>query len=242
MRPAQAVALARKSFPQQMRAPLFSGRELGHETTVVDRRGDGTALVKDKNGKRMLLVASQPLEAKDEQGKLAPVDLSLERTADGIAPVNSRVPFVVDPSSAAKVRFTGMGMGMQLAGAQDQSGKQRTSAIARTAQLADDRVFFANVHSDTDAGIVPLPNGSELFLVARSQRAPERFSLAFDLPAGATLRRAVSDTPVPAGLPRSIEIVKDGKTLAHVSAPIAHDADGRGVPASNEHRRPRRRS
>ncbi len=216
-----ALALARRTFPGQMKSPLYSGTGSSRGTRVIAQHGEGKALVEGKNGKKMLLVSSQPLEAKNEQGKLALVDLSLTRTADEIAPVNSSVPFVVDPTSPAKISFTGLGIGMQLA--DTPNGR---------AQLAEDRVFFADMYTDTDAGILPLPDGSELFLIARSDLAPERFALSFDLPAGATLRRAVSEHPIDGHEPQSIEIRHDGQTVAYVHPPVAHDATGLGVPAT----------
>lgn len=226
-----ALALARRAFPEQLRAPLFSGKGAGG-MRVIAGRGRGRSLVTDRAGRKLLLVASHPLEAKTADGKLAPVDLSLKQSPAGMGPVNSRAPFVVDPSSAARVSFTGRGIGMRVAAARSIAGARRVPARIRAAQLSDGRVFFANVQTDTDAAVSALPNGSELFLVARSERAPQLFSAALDLPAGATLRRAVSDTPLPAGVPRSIEIVKNKQTLGYVSAPIASDGDGRRVPVS----------
>ncbi len=227
----EALTLARKTFPEQANPTLFSGSKLDGEAKVVAQHGNGMALVKGKNGKNALLVSSHPLEAKNDKGKLAPVDLSLQHTPAGIAPANSAVPFVADPTSPAKVRFTGLGIDMAVAGAPDRSGR-RMSARSTEAQVSDGSAFYANVLPDTDAGILPLPYGTELYLIARSEDAPERFALAFDLPSGATLRRTQTDDPIPGIEPQTIEIVKDGKSLAYVSTPIAHDSDGRAVPAT----------
>ena len=99
-------------------------------------------------------------------------------------------------------------------------------------QTASDRAFFASVLEDTDVGVIPLPNGAELFVVARSPRAPERFVLDVELPDGARLRQAIARDPIPNDPPKSLEIVRGEETLGYIHPPIAIDADGEAVPAT----------
>ena len=81
-----------------------------------------------------------------------------------MGPKNSLAPFGVDPISAAKLSFPGKGVSVSVRGGE-----------RRSVQTASDRAFFANVLEDTDVGVIPLPDGAELFVVARSPQAPERF-------------------------------------------------------------------
>lgn len=226
-----ALALARKTFPEQVRPKLFSGAKLPGGAKIVAQRSKGMALVKTKQGKKALMVASQPVVAKNAEGKVAPVDLTLQQTPAGVAPVNSRAPFVVEPTSAAKVNFTGLGLGMSVAGAKGKNGKA-VGAKSADGLVSDETTFFPNVLTDTDAGVSPLPYGSELYLIARSDDAPEHITLAFDLPTGATLRWTPTDHPLAGIGPQTIEIVQDDKPLAYVTPPVAYDADGQGIPAS----------
>lgn len=73
-----------------MKSPVFSGKTPGGDTRVVAQYGKGKALVKDKHGKQMLLVSSQPLQTKNPQGMLAPVDLSFRKPLPGSGPSIAR--------------------------------------------------------------------------------------------------------------------------------------------------------
>lgn len=72
----------------------------------------------------------------------------------------------------------------------------------RSVQTASDRAFFANVLTDSDVSVVPLPDGAELSVLVRSALAPERFVLDVQLPAGARLRQAIARDPVPGDPPQ----------------------------------------
>jgi len=179
-------------------------------------------LVQDtQTGKRSLLMSTLPLQAKRPDGAFAPIDLSLESTAGGVGPKNSLAPFGVDPISAAKLSFPGKGVSVSVRGGE-----------RRSVQTASDRAFFANVLEDTDVGVIPLPDGAELFVVARSPQAPERFVLDIELPEGARLRQAIARDPIPNDPPKSLEIVRGEETLGYIHPPIAIDADGEAVPAT----------
>ncbi len=91
--------------------------------------------------------------------------------------------------------------------------------------------FWANVDTDTDMLVKPLPNGAESFWQLRSQESPEQLRLKLDLPAGAQLRLASAGAGAAAG-PEAAEVVKAGKVLAKIAAPGTRDADGQAVPTS----------
>lgn len=127
----EALALARKAFPEQLTGRLFDGARPAPGTRVVDQRGGGAALVADtKTGRRALLMSTLPLQAKRPDGTFAPVDMSLQRAAGAVGPKNSLAPFRVDPLSAARVSFPGMGVSVSVRG-----------GARRPVQTASDRAF-----------------------------------------------------------------------------------------------------
>lgn len=102
----------------------------------------------------------------------------------------------------------------------------------RSAQIASDRAFFANVLQDSDVGVMALPDGVELFVLVRSPQAPERFVLDVQLPEGARLRQAIAREPIAGDPPQSLEIVRGEQSLGYIHPPLAVDADGEAVPAT----------
>ncbi len=218
---ADALALAREEFPRLMTGRLFDGTEPSPGLEVTNHLGKGRAVVRDeKTGRRYVAQSSLPLRASTPGGGTAPVDLSLERSGDAIEPVHSHGPVRIDASSAADVELVGKGVEIGMG-----DGERRS------AQVAGNRAFFANTHPDTDSFVMPTPTGAEIGLQVRSADSPEEFELDVDLSNGAVLRRARTDKPLPNDPPRSLEIVRDGKPVAYIHPPLAHDADGRGVPS-----------
>lgn len=218
---ADALALAREEFPRLMKGRLFDGAEPSPGLEVTNHLGRGRAVVRDaKTGRRFVAQSSLPLRASTPGGGTAPVDLTLERSGDAIEPVHSHGPVRIDAQSVADVELVGKGVEIGIGG-----GEQRS------AQVAGNRAFFANTHTDTDSFVLPTPTGAEIGLQVRSYESPEEFELDVDLSGGAVLRRARTDEPLPNDPPRSLEIVRDGKPVAYIHPPLAHDADGHGVPS-----------
>lgn len=213
--------MAKRELAEIFTAPLFDGADPEPGMEVVDQRGQGAAVVEDvRTGKRILAQSNLPLQA-DDNGTMAPVDLSLERVGDSLKSDNALVPLSVDRRSAADVTFTDADFSVEVAG----------NAKDRTVQRAGDRSFFAELRTDTDAVVVPTATGAELGIILRSQDAPEKQVLDLDLPAGATVKEAVSKDPIPGDAPQSLAIRTRKRVLGYVHAPNAFDADGVDVPA-----------
>lgn len=209
-------------FSEQLTGRLFDGARPGRGVRVVDYRGGGSAIVEDtESGKRALLMSTLPLQAKGPDGAFAPVDLSLTSTGGGVGPKTSRAPFRIDPVSTASVSFPAEGVSFSVRGGE-----------RRSAQIASDRAFFANVLQDSDVGVMALPDGVELFVLVRSPQAPARFVLDVELPDGARLRQAIAREPIAGDPPKSLEIVRGEQSLGSIHPPIAVDADGQPVPAT----------
>lgn len=95
----------------------------------------------------------------------------------------------------------------------------------------DGKVFYANVQTDTDWIVAPLPTGVETFTELRSSAAPEDIQLIVDVPEGATLRLRADDVGGPSGASRRVaaEVVRGNELLATFTPPTALDAQDRPV-------------
>jgi hypothetical protein len=214
-----ALALAKRELPELFATPLFDGAEPEPGMRVVQQGGEGTAVVEDvKTGKRVVLQSNVPLQT-DDGGTMAPVDLSLETVGANLESDNAFVPLSVDRTSSADVTFPESGFSVEVAG----------KAKDRLVQRSAGRLFFAETRPDTDALVTPTVMGAELGLVLRTEAAPERQVLDFDLPAGATLRHARVRDPIPGDPPGALEIRRDKKTIGYLSEPNVFDADGQSV-------------
>jgi len=216
-----ARALGRDRFPGLLRAPVLDAREPGEGLRLIKVRSPRVAVVEEvASKKKFVSVSSIPLEVTNRSGDRAPVDLRLESLAAGFRSRNPLADVLVQ-RDAPGVRFASSGVQINVVGARSSVGV-----------LADDRVFFGNVDHDTDAFVVPTPAGAEVSWQLRSRESPERLALSVDLPAGAQLQRARTETPIAGDLPRAYEVVRGEEKLGFVQAPIAFDADG--VPVAVE--------
>lgn len=213
----EARELAKRKFARFMLAPVYRGPRLQRGERIVRHLDDSTAVVaRDGEEQRGLLQSQVPLLASTEEGGKAPVDLGLVETSEGFEPRNSPARVVLGRRAGAGVRFARAGFGLRPEGARD-----------REAQVVEDKLFFANVATDTDLIVAPTVGGVEVSAQLRSSESPERLSLAVDLPAGAELRRVAGDSG-------AAEVVRGGKQLGVIEPPMAADADGEQVPAEYE--------
>lgn len=102
-----------------------------------------------------------------------------------------------------------------------------TSELPGEPTRAADKLFWANVDTDSDLLVAPLPAGFETFSQLRSAQSPESLDFAVTGPPGSELRR--SDERL-----GGVEVVRDGTSLASISPPLAHDAQGAEVPTRYE--------
>ncbi len=93
-------------------------------------------------------------------------------------------------------------------------------------------MFYPEVADDTDFAVAPTRAGAQVMWQLRSPDAPEELGVALDLPAGASVRLTSPVTDPAGGEGGDAEIVDaDGRAIGSISAPVAIDADGVGVPA-----------
>ena len=213
----EALQLARREFPAKLDRPVWKGprglddakRYLGDATAVVDPPGDA---------RPTLVQSSLPLRARDEGGRMAPLDLELVERAGALEASNALVETRVGRRAGEGLQF-GEGIDVKFAGVADEA----------EAMVEGERAFFADTLPATDQIVAAHPQGVELLWQVRGRAAPERFGLDFSLPAGARLRLV----EVRKGLV-GVEVVRDAKVLMVVQPPTAMDAERTPVPVEYE--------
>lgn len=223
----QALSVARDAFPELVDTKAFRAVRPQKDTRLIKLNNVFEAQVVTGKGQRLQAKSTAPLAVRDRDGKLSPVDMTLERTAAGdFAPRNA-------PATATLGSTADEGIHLQDADVTVAPAGARAATGVRSA----DNVFYPNIYgADKDTDLVTEPSddtiGAQVHWVLRSPRAPMRLPLDLDVPEGASLRMAIPEKEVP-GMQRSIEVVKGDESLAFVSAPLAYDADGRTVPATH---------
>jgi RHS repeat-associated protein len=212
--PAQAQQLVGDTFGDELREPA-TPLELPPGGEVEQYIGDHAARVELADGGQQLALSALPLRVETATGEPAPVDLSLEHDGTELVPENPVVDVSVPHELEAGAAIGDDGLRLAPA----------TGSATASAQLTDNKAFYAEVAHDTDWLVGPVPTGAEFLLQLRSAESPERHAVEVSLPAGASLRAAADG---------GVEVVRDGEVLARVRPPAAADADGTAVPVSYE--------
>jgi sugar lactone lactonase YvrE len=143
----------------------------------------------------------------------AVVDLSLQRTADDLQPVNALTELSIPTQLGDGIQLPEAGVSIGLVGA----------PADREPSMIDSVAVYPNVAIDTDLLVAPVPTGVETFINLRSSDAPTSQSFRLDLPEGADIRE--SDA--------GVEILRpDGGQALLVRPPAAIDAEGEEVPVN----------
>jgi len=201
----------------QQAQPALVARPLGPVLKVpsgqklVRYQGKYAAVI-DDHGKRELIDSTVPLQAPDQNGSMAPVNLDLQQSGAGFSVARPIVPVHVSDKADGAVSVGSGGLQVwPLQGAHPVSG-----------QLVDGRVFWANAQQDTDVLAMPTPAGVEVSYLLRSPDSPQDITLGLGLPAGAHASRTLDQ----AG---GVLIKRNGKVVATITPPVARDAGGKEV-------------
>lgn len=212
----RALAIAKVRFKRDLLDPVWTDVpvQAGEHLSLHGRHG---GIVSDANGRQAAVESNVPLQAADDHGHLAPIDLSLEEHPDGLSPKNPITPITISNDANEGARLD------------DNDVRLAPAAVAdRTGETVADKVFFANTEQDTDLWVAPDPGGFEAFAQLRSENSPERLHYRLGLPEGATVGKPDENTGM-------ITVVdKDGRGIAVVGAARAEDSDGESVPARFE--------
>lgn len=210
-----AIGLLEESFGRDLpgAAPpdldaLADGRE------VVKYLDDRTVVLAGAEGKPPVVVdLPHVARVADDAGVKKPVDLALELRDGGFSPINGATEVVVpralgDGVTVGEVRVMPAG------------------EAAASGSASDEQIVYPNSGPDTDVVVKAVTSGVELFWQLRSPRAPEELVVDVEVPKGAFLARAEGSG--------AIAVIRDGKPLATISAPVARDAQGQEVPVEAE--------
>ncbi len=166
-------------------------------------------------GRHALAISTTPIATRTGSRGYEPLDLGLHEVGDAFAARASAVPVRIHRVLAAGVETPSNGVSLTPVA---ESG----APLSASGALVGAAVLYANTQQDTDTAIKATPSGFEADSLLRSEDSPERLSFRVGMPVGATL--------VPAEEAGAAWVVDDGKTLAMIETPMAHDAEGTAVP------------
>ena len=125
-----------------------------------------------------LLVSTTPLRA-PEQGHLEPVDPTLAEVAGSdLEPANAAVEAQMPVELADGITLNELDMTVTPEGAE---------RAEERALIGPDKLFYADIDTDTDFIATSTPTGVEAFWQLRSAESADSASLTLDLPTGAEL-------------------------------------------------------
>jgi len=232
----EAADLVAGVFPELMLEPTWEPFEPPEGTEVVRFLGDSSAIVAPEGAgaeapselddetisdpdllpdgaKGTALVESTiPIRAENDEGKMRPVDPELETEDSDLEPVNAVVEAESPVDLADGIELPEVGVTVAPEGAENAAERE---------VVGPDKLFYADLETDTDFISTPTPRGVETFYQLRSAQSPEQFELALELPAGATLEEGERGGATIEG--------PDGP-IALVQPPLAFDAEGTPVP------------
>jgi hypothetical protein len=186
--------------------------------------GKHAQIVRDtKTGTVAFMRSTAPLSVSRADGSREPVDLGLHGAGAFFEPGVAEVPIRIARDATGGVRFP--------------TAEFTVSPVVakHASDSADaDRVFWANVLTDTDYAVRPQPTGAESYFHLRSKESPETLRLKVEMPPGARLEHATTDHTIPDDPPTSIAIVRGKDTLGYVGAAQTTDAEDTVVPTTTE--------
>jgi hypothetical protein len=222
---AEAESIARELFPdlflhrtwRPFDTPdgLEVDRYFGRNTALVIKSDEDLPAVGDPMTQEpepaAMLESVLPLRDEDDAGQLRPLDPHLADEGDYFAPANA-VADVELPENLSD--------GLTLDEANVTVTPQGAGEADDAERVGPDKVFYANVKTDTDFFATPLPTGAEAFWLLRSEASPTSLDLSVDAPPGSTVEAQDGGA-----------VIADGADpLAAIEPPSAYDADGRQVP------------
>lgn len=207
-----AVRIDRSAHSQTLGRPPTAPVPAATTRRVQRYLSDHVALLAPVHGTRSLVESSLPLRAPSGKRGLRPVRLALRHSRAGFEPTTPIVPIKISDTVPGQVTLPEIALSVAPA----------TPGRASEALTANGRVFFPNVGRDTDFIVAPAATGAETFTVLRSQDSPEDVDLALKLP-----RRAILAADPRMG---GYRVLRGGRPIAHVTPPIAWDANRKELP------------
>jgi RHS repeat-associated protein len=215
----QAAKVADGTFPSLLDEPAGGPPKLPSGQSIGGFPADDAAQLDLPQGRRAVVVSSEPIALETSSGQRTPIDLSLSEVGGAFEPQSPAVPVRIPKHLEEGVSLAGTGVSMRPVGAGG------SSLSGSEGELNGASAFFANTQTDTDTLVKATTFGFELDGLLRSVESPEQLSYRVGLPEGATLVGASNKS-------EGVMIVKEGDTLARIPAPVARDAAGTNVPVA----------
>jgi hypothetical protein len=224
----EALELTESVFGPQLLATegIFGGLEvkkyLSEQSAIVTTEDEPEALSEvggggedsstaDNGDETVLLESTIPLRTEGPLGAPVPVDLTLEKAAEGLTPVAPLVEVEIPHELGEGIKLPESRIGVELVGAPT----ERTPSV-----LSENVASYPNVARETDFSVATTPTGIETLTTIRSADAPDSETLRLDLPSGDTLAQDEAGAVVE----------REGREILSVLPPMAIDADGTAVP------------
>jgi hypothetical protein len=172
----EARSLLVESFPGPLKALDEDPGRVISQLEVQQPLGLFGAVVTDDDGETSILESSAPVQSEVGGEGRQPVDLTLESTENGFAPVNPITPIELPTSSTGSIRLD-EGVGIRLPAGSDREA----------VPLGKESLFFPETEATTDTLVSPIAGGVEISEQLRSAESPGEFSFGLDFPAGAAL-------------------------------------------------------
>jgi RHS repeat-associated protein len=219
---AAALRIAEDEAGGALKVPAPEAPDLKPGERIVDYLDESTFQVATPNGDRLLVEGTEPVITGSADRDPRPIDLSLERAADGaVGPATSTAPVEFGRTAGDAIEFPDIRLRIGPDGEDDAS---------RT--VAHGKAFYGNVAQDTDFFVSPTVRGVETFWQIRSPGAPEEAALDFakhDADTTVTVERdRLEDTLAVTGA----RVEARGRIVAHIAPPMAWDADNEPVPVT----------
>lgn len=192
--------------------PLGDLLRLRPNQHIVNFKGRFGAIV-EQEGRREVIDSTVPMQRPDAVGRPRALDLRLRRaSAGGFEVTWPEVPLRVGDRLGDLLAVGDDGLAV----------RPLVSAADIRTELRDGRAFWANATPDTDVVAAPTIGGVEVSYLLRSPASPEHLALSLRLPAGVTASRTFERVG-------GIRLMRNGRQVGSVSAPVAWDAAGRPV-------------
>lgn len=153
----QAVAVASSKFKEFVKNPAYAPLALGPRDKLLGYQGAASALVSRETASghehTSLVDSSAPLQTRDDNGKLAPVDLHVARRRGGFAPANPMVNVELPEKPESGVDLPDNDIGVHVGGNADAPAQEV------------DTVLYPNLGADaddTDLMLRPEPAGVQV--------------------------------------------------------------------------------
>ncbi len=214
-----AEKLAGEAFPVLVEEAAGGPPTLPQGQSITGYVNADSAQLDLGGGEHGIVASTVPMAVEGPAGSWAPIDLGLREVGGAVEPVNPLVAVRLSKHLSEGAQLSSFGLSLTPVGA---NGSQLGGAEG---EIDGTGVFFANTETDADTVVKPSTFGFSVDTLLRSARSPEQISFRVGMPTGASLVQARNGSG-------TVEVVKEGVTIAAMPASSGRDAAGSHVPVS----------